>query len=359
MRRVSRLLWVPLIFCEIVGVGCSKTNESGGDSGGKGDGSGWNMPGEVGDTGTGSDSGREGKGDSDSGAVLLTDGGLPGLDHDDCQLDYAPASLTSYEADGRFVGLYAFTYDDAGNLVGFLDQATVLVEYQFEYEDTRLVRTTRTINGDQVETYEASYEYNDAGLPTAVKGRNRETADASWLYSSIEMTYENGKLSRRISWACEAEDECDEMVIERRYIYDQRGLLIGLDIFRGDRDSHWELEYDDAGNIVSNVMTLGADEAASQGNRYTYEESRLVWRDVYLEGDIITSRGYFYEDDRLSMSKDADIGRYTLFEWTDEATACSFLRAWHLLFLNSDLGSTAQEMLTRIYGYGGPSGTFY
>jgi hypothetical protein len=358
MRSVSSLPWVLLMFFQVVGAGCAKTNESGGDNDGKGDGSGRNDSGEAGDTGTGSDSGQEGEGDSDSGAVLLPDGGLPVLDHDNCQLDYAPASLTSYEADGRFVGLYAFSYDDAGNLVGFVDQASVLIEYQFEYEDTRLVRTARTVMGEPVETYEAAYEYNDDGLPTAVKGKNRESAVAPWLYSLIDLTYEDGKLSRRISWACEAEDECNEMVIDRQYSYDQRGLLIRLDISRHDRDSRWELGYDAAGNLVSNV-TLGADGASSQGNRYTYEENQLVWRDVYQEEEIIASRGYFYEDDRLSMSKDADTGRYTLFEWTEEATACSFLRAWHLLFLHSDLGSTSQEMLTRIYGYGGLSGTFY
>jgi hypothetical protein len=148
-------------------------------------------------------------------------------------------------------------------------------------------------------------------------------------------------------------------VIDRRYTYDRRGLLVRLDISREASDSLRELDYDAAGNLVSSVMTLDADEASSRGDLYTYEENRLVWRDVFIEDDLLSSRGYFYDGGRLSMSKDADSGRHTLFEWTDEATACSFLRAWHLLFLNSDLGSTSQEMLTRVYGNGGPTGTFY
>jgi hypothetical protein len=181
MRIVSSLPLVPLMLCLLTGAGCSQANDSSGDNG---DGSGRKDTKKVGDAGTNLDSDPGGTaGDSDSDTELSTEWRLNVLDHDDCQIDYAPASLTSYEADGRFVGLYNFIYDDAGNLVRFMDQTSVLVEYEFEYEETRLVKTTRTVNEEQTGTYEATYEYNDDGLPQAVKGRDRESADAPWRYS--------------------------------------------------------------------------------------------------------------------------------------------------------------------------------
>ena len=149
------------------------------------------------------------------------------------------------------------------------------------------------------------------------------------------------------------------LVTDRRYSYDERGLLVKSEYTRDGHNFRWELAYDDVGNLLSNVLTLNRDEESYQGNLYSYEENRLVWREVYRESQVISSRAYVYEEGRLNLSKDPDTGWYTYFRWTEEATACSFLRAWHLLFLHPDLGDTSQEMLTRLFGHGGPTGLFF
>lgn len=281
------------------------------------------------------------------------------LDHDDCQLDYAPASMTSYELDGRFVGMYAFTYDKEGNLTSFIEQLETLTEYAFEYEENRLTKTTRTIDTDPPEVYEATYVYDDSGLPTTVKGRNRVSDDESWIFSKITMKYQDDKLAERISWSCESEEICDEQTIKREYTYDDRGLLTQLDYSREGQDTRWEFEYDTDYHLIAKVLTLNANEPTNQGDRYRFEDNRLAWKDVFVGDDTVTSKAYVYEDNRLVLSKYADIGRYTEFKWTSDASACSFLNNWHLIFLHNDLGETSQEMLTRMYGWGGLTGVFY
>jgi hypothetical protein len=370
MHRRPKFIWMLWTFCLVIGAGCSKSDESSSDKNGidsKNNGSTDTDSDSDQSRNTGSDSDADRDtdtaGDLENDAICSPESSLIVLDHDNCQLAYAPAMMVSYEADGRFVGLYEFIYNDAGDLVRFIEQVSTLVEYEFEYEGTRLVKTTSTVDAETTEVYEATYEYDDKGQPTKVKGRSRESTDTDtdtpWIYSSVEMIYENQKLVQRLSRACEAEDACNELVIDRRYTYNEQGRLTQMDYTRETRNTRWEFEYDAACNLISKVLTLNANKASNEGERYIYEDNHLVQSDIFTEDGIVYSRAYVHEDGRLRMNKYSDIGRYTEFEWTEDATACDLLRAWHLMFLHPDFGITSQEMLMRIYGIGNLTETYF
>lgn len=359
---IRSLMRLSGFLCLVWGTGCAI---GGGDEGGDADdgntatdggvpGEGENDPDEGHETDTQTDTAD---GDAGSGAPPWPDGGPPALDPESCELGYAPEALASFETSGAMAGVYNFFYDEAGNLVHFFADITSRIDFDFEYEDNRLVRATRTT--DDSEVYEATYEYDASGLPTAVYGRNRSASDESWLYSMIEFSYEDNHLFRKISWRCEAEGECREAVIDMRYFYDDRGLLAQTEYTKDGLVSRWARTYDDDGNLLSNLQILADGEETYRGNIYAYEDDRLVWREVHEGEEILSAREYYYEDDRLSISIDPETGRYTQFDWTENATACSLLRTWQLPFLHFELGDSSQEMLIRLYGYGRPTGLFY
>ncbi|MEE1039005.1 MAG: polymorphic toxin-type HINT domain-containing protein [Eubacterium sp.] len=234
------------------------------------------------------------------------------------------------------------TYDENENEISDVEEDGTVTEYDYDEDANENCddlpvtekETTKDENGNTVEVFDLSYEYDEAGNETEEYDAVSDTTTVTEYYSSDGETSLKGEVKKETEYLGTKDDGKVQSITEYEYIYaDDGSKTEKLTQTCGEDTIIIETVYDSMGNEIKSTDSRG------KTTESTYDGFGRLRSTKYTDGDIVTNTSKEYNANGAVTKETAEDGTVTSYTYdnmnrvnTRTVTKGDFSKTWTVTY---------------------------